>query len=113
MLVKRAEMAPIECVVRVILAVRNGRHIAPRNPSAAFRFPRDCKRAAACPSRSSRRPPKRRPVMNETFLRAHGAVCGIDVAGQLRDLTLAIYKHASAYAESRGIILADTKFESL
>lgn len=36
---------------------------------------------------------------------------GHETAARLRDLTLAIYGKASAYAESRGIILADTKFE--
>ncbi len=34
-----------------------------------------------------------------------------DVAGQLRELTLAIYGRAEAIARERGIILADTKFE--
>jgi phosphoribosylaminoimidazole-succinocarboxamide synthase len=38
-------------------------------------------------------------------------VTGHDLAVQLRDLTLEIYSAASAYALSRGIILADTKFE--
>ena len=36
---------------------------------------------------------------------------GVDVAGQLRDLTLEIYSRAAAYALEKGIILADTKFE--
>ena len=36
---------------------------------------------------------------------------GIKLASQLRDLTLKIYDRAAAYAETRGIILADTKFE--
>ncbi|MCX6607096.1 MAG: phosphoribosylaminoimidazolesuccinocarboxamide synthase [Acidobacteria bacterium] len=36
---------------------------------------------------------------------------GIKLATQLRDLTLKIYDRAAAYAETRGIILADTKFE--
>jgi phosphoribosylaminoimidazole-succinocarboxamide synthase len=36
---------------------------------------------------------------------------GVDLAGQLRDLTLEIYARASAHAHARGIILADTKFE--
>jgi phosphoribosylaminoimidazole-succinocarboxamide synthase len=36
---------------------------------------------------------------------------GVDNATALRDLTLAIFTRASAIAESRGIILADTKFE--
>jgi phosphoribosylaminoimidazole-succinocarboxamide synthase len=36
---------------------------------------------------------------------------GQETASRLRDLTLTIYKKASEYARSRGIIIADTKFE--
>ena len=36
---------------------------------------------------------------------------GLKLATQLRDLTLKIYDRAAAYAETRGIILADTKLE--
>jgi phosphoribosylaminoimidazole-succinocarboxamide synthase len=36
---------------------------------------------------------------------------GADLAAQLRDLTLTIYREAADYARSRGIIIADTKFE--
>ncbi|WP_028006954.1 phosphoribosylaminoimidazolesuccinocarboxamide synthase [Solimonas flava] len=36
---------------------------------------------------------------------------GEDLAAQVRDATLAIYREASAYAAERGIIIADTKFE--
>jgi len=36
---------------------------------------------------------------------------GSETAGQLRDITLKIYKKAAAYARQRGIIIADTKFE--
>jgi phosphoribosylaminoimidazole-succinocarboxamide synthase len=36
---------------------------------------------------------------------------GAETAARLRDLTLAIYKKAAEYARSRGIIIADTKFE--
>ncbi len=36
---------------------------------------------------------------------------GADVVARLRSLTLAIYAHGAAHAESRGIIVADTKFE--
>lgn len=38
-------------------------------------------------------------------------VVGTELATQLRDLTLRLYREAAAHAESRGIILADTKFE--
>ncbi len=39
------------------------------------------------------------------------SLVGADVATRLRDLTLAIYSKAAAYAAERGILLADTKFE--
>jgi phosphoribosylaminoimidazole-succinocarboxamide synthase len=39
------------------------------------------------------------------------ALVGAERAGQLRDATLAIYNKAAEHALSRGIILADTKFE--
>src|SRR3954469_25200344 len=38
-------------------------------------------------------------------------VVGADTAAELRRLTLEIYDKASAYAATRGLILADTKFE--
>ncbi len=39
------------------------------------------------------------------------ALIGEDLAKRLRDLTLEIYSRAARYAESRGIVIADTKFE--
>src|SRR5207245_8343411 len=36
---------------------------------------------------------------------------GAELATRLEDVTLALYRHAHAYALSRGLILADTKFE--
>jgi phosphoribosylaminoimidazole-succinocarboxamide synthase len=38
-------------------------------------------------------------------------IIGTDPAGKVRDKSLALYRFAAAYAENRGIILADTKFE--
>jgi phosphoribosylaminoimidazole-succinocarboxamide synthase len=39
------------------------------------------------------------------------SMIGADTASRLRDLTLTIYKKAAKYAQSRGIMIADTKFE--
>ena len=39
------------------------------------------------------------------------ATIGADLAEQVRAATLAIYRHAAAYAAARGILIADTKFE--
>lgn len=38
-------------------------------------------------------------------------IVGAQIAGELRELTLALYSTARDYARSRGIIIADTKFE--
>jgi phosphoribosylaminoimidazole-succinocarboxamide synthase len=47
---------------------------------------------------------------NISFAQA-ASVIGEDLAKRLRDLTIEIYSRAALYAESRGIIIADTKFE--
>ncbi len=39
------------------------------------------------------------------------ALLGADVAARVRDAAIALYKAAAAYALTRGIIIADTKFE--
>ena len=69
--------------------------------------------AHACPSRSSRRPP--RPTIGEhdenVSFDAVVRTVGPESAEALRDLTLAIYARAEGIARDRGIILADTKFE--
>jgi phosphoribosylaminoimidazole-succinocarboxamide synthase len=39
------------------------------------------------------------------------AKIGVELAGKVRDATLAIYRFAAAYAAERGILIADTKFE--
>lgn len=38
-------------------------------------------------------------------------ICGVEIATQIRDLTLDLYKRAADYAATKGIIIADTKFE--
>ena len=38
-------------------------------------------------------------------------IVGDDIASQIRDASLQLYKAAAAYAKTRGIIIADTKFE--
>lgn len=39
------------------------------------------------------------------------ALLGSDLAGKVRDVSIALYKEAANYALTRGIIIADTKFE--
>ena len=39
------------------------------------------------------------------------SLVGAELAGRLRDLTLTIYSRAAKYAETKGVLIADTKFE--
>ena len=47
---------------------------------------------------------------NVPFARVCSLV-GVDLAERLRELTLAIYTRAARFAETKGVIIADTKFE--
>ena len=79
---------------------------------AASSCPPACARATNCPSRSSRPPPRRRPGHDENVSFEHVvSLIGEDLAKRLRDLTLEIYSRAARYAETKGVIIADTKFE--
>jgi phosphoribosylaminoimidazole-succinocarboxamide synthase len=96
MLVKRAEMAPIECVARGYLAGSGWKEYRASGTVCDIPLPKGLQESSRLPE----------PI----FTPATKAQ-GMDVARQLRDLTLAIYQRAAVYAESRGIIIADTKFE--
>jgi phosphoribosylaminoimidazole-succinocarboxamide synthase len=112
MLVKKAEMLPVECVARGYLA------------GSAFKEYLGSSKVCGIPLPPGLRDGDRLP--EPIFTPATKAVTGhdvnvpfryvanslgVDLAGQLRDLTLDIYSRAAAYALEKGIILADTKFE--
>ena len=80
-----------------------------RHPAAA----RACAKATSCRSRSSRPSTKAQIRARRERLLRDGRIAGRRRTwpARLRDLTLAIYARAARYAETRGIIIADTKFE--
>ena len=57
--------------------------------------------------------PSTKPVRTrrEYFFRGSVRLVGAELAAQLRDITLKIYTQAADYARTKGIIIADTKFE--
>ena len=81
--------------------------------SAASRCRPGSRTAAACRSRSSRRPPRPSSATTTRTSRTtpSPATVGAERAAELRDLTLAVYARAEGIARERGIILADTKLE--
>ena len=113
MLVKRAQMFPVECVVRGYLSGSGWKDYKATGAVCGIRLPAGLRESDRLPE------PLFTPAsksldgehdINITFDEMVARV-GTHSAERLRDLTLAIYKKASAYAEQRGLILADTKFE--
>ena len=110
---ERLEMIPVECVARGYLtgsgwveyqAVRRGlRRLAAGRAGRRF----EAAGADLHPGHQGRA----RRARRERLLRGGGRHVGADLAGRIRDLTLAVYARAESIAAARGIILADTKFE--
>jgi phosphoribosylaminoimidazole-succinocarboxamide synthase len=112
MLVVRANMCPVECVARGYLSGSGWKEYQNTGTVCGIALPKGLRESDKLPE----------PI----FTPATKATTGHDenisfaemkklvdpaFAEQLRETTLKIYKKASAYAASRGILVADTKFE--
>lgn len=112
MLVKRARMVEIECVARGYISGSGWKEYRESGTVCGIRLPAGLKESERLPE------PIFTPAIkaqtghdeNASFARVESVV-GSDLARRLRDLTLSIYDRAARYAESRGILIADTKFE--
>ncbi len=113
MLVKRAVMFPVECVARGYLAGSGWKEYRTSGTVCGIPLPAGLLDGSRLPE----------PVFTPATKSQDGAhdenisfadteaLVGAADASQLRRLTLAIYRKAAEHAESRGLILADTKFE--
>ncbi len=112
MLVKRARMFDIECVARGYLAGSGWKEYQQSGTVCGIRLPAGMKESDRLPEPIFTPATKAQSGHDEniSFDRVVSAVGG-DLAQQLRSLTLQIYSKAAAYAETRGVIIADTKFE--
>ena len=112
MQVKKADMVKVECVARGYLAGSAYVSTAYRERSAASRCLRDLRDGDQLPEPIFT--PATKAItghdVNVPF-RYIANVLGVELAGQLRDLTLEVYYRAANYALQRGIIVADTKLE--
>jgi len=113
MLVKRAAMFPVECVARGYLAGSGWKDYKATGALCGISLPAgllDGSRLPApifTPSTKSQDGTHDENIAYDDVEKAIGAAD----AAELKRLTLAIYGKAAAHAESRGLILADTKFE--
>jgi len=112
MLVSRAEIFPVECIVRGYLSGSGWKEYKASGKVSGIALPAGLKESEQLPE----------PIFTPSTKATSGhdenisfdqmcAVVGTETASHLRDVTLRIYKKASAYARQRGIIIADTKFE--
>jgi phosphoribosylaminoimidazole-succinocarboxamide synthase len=113
MLVKRAAMFPVECVARGYLAGSGWKEYQSSQSVCGIALPAGLEDGSKLPEPLFTPATKSQDGSHDeniSFEEMQRAVL-VDDALDLRRLTLAIYAKASAHAESRGLILADTKFE--
>jgi phosphoribosylaminoimidazole-succinocarboxamide synthase len=112
MLVKTAEMIPVECVARGYLAGSGWKEYQQTGCVCGIRLPAGLKESDKLPEPIFTPATKAQTGHDENVpLVAVERITGKETATRLRDLTLAIYSRAADYARGRGIIIADTKFE--
>jgi phosphoribosylaminoimidazole-succinocarboxamide synthase len=113
MLVRRLEMHPIECVVRGYLTGSGWAEYRASGTVCGIPLPAGLNDGDRLPEplyTPAFKAPLGEHDENISFERSVELV-GASVATALRDASLAIFAHASEIALSRGVILADTKFE--
>lgn len=113
MLVKRAQMFPVECVVRGYLSGSGWKDYVDTGKVCGIPLPGGMRESEKLPE----------PIFTPASKSLHGkhdenisfdqmvSRVGAHSADKLRDLSLTIYKKAAEHAEHCGLILADTKFE--
>ena len=113
MLVKKAQTIPIECSVRGYLTGSGKKTYDENGTVCGIQLPEGLPEASKLPEPLFT-PSTKAEIgdhdENISFERCCEIV-GEDIATQIRDLSLKIYKAAAEYAATRGIIIADTKFE--
>jgi phosphoribosylaminoimidazole-succinocarboxamide synthase len=113
LLVKKAAMFPIECVARGYLAGSGWKEYQQSHTVCGIALPRELQDGSRLPQPIFTPASKSQDGEHDeniSFARTE-EIIGKEDAAELRRLTLAIYQKASTHAESRGILLADTKFE--
>lgn len=112
MLVKRVNMVEAECIIRGYLEGSGLKEYNSTGSICGVKLPEGLKQADKLPE----------PIFTPTTKASEGhdesvtfeQLCdkiGTDLANKLKEMSIALYKKASEHAESKGLILADTKFE--
>src|SRR5437867_8256436 len=112
MMVMRAEMFPVECVVRGYLSGSGWKEYKNSGKVCGIRLPEGLKESDQLPEPIFT--PATKATTGHDINISFEEMCKLvdpELSRQLRDISLKIYKKAADYARQRGIIIADTKFE--
>lgn len=112
MLVRKTEPLPIECVVRGYVSGSGWKDYQATGKICGIALPGGLRESDRLPEPIFTPATKAATGHDEniSFERA-ASLIGDERAQRVRDISLEIYRRAAAYAEPRGILLADTKFE--
>ncbi len=112
MLARRTEVFPVECVVRGYLAGSGWKDYQQSGEVCGQRLPAGLRESDKLPAPLFTPATKAEEGHDENISEARmRRIVGADMTGRLRDTALALYREAESYARTRGIIIADTKFE--
>ena len=112
MLVQRADMFPVECVVRGYLSGSGWKEYTATGSVCGIKLPAGLRESEELPEPIFTPATKATTGHDENIsFEAMTRLVDPGDARQLRDLSLAIYRKAAAYARQKGIIIADTKLE--
>ena len=112
MIVRKAEVVPVECVVRGYLAGSGWKDYQKERTVSGVELPEGLKQCSELPEPIFT--PSTKATEGHDLPMSFEEVCdqvGSELAARLRDLSLAVYNKARQYALDHGIIIADTKFE--
>jgi phosphoribosylaminoimidazole-succinocarboxamide synthase len=112
MLVRRAEVFPVECVVRGYLVGSGWKDYQRTGSVCGHKLPEGLVESAKLPEAIFTPSTKAEEGHDENITEDQvREIIGADKAALLRDTSLRLYSEAHEYARQRGIIIADTKFE--
>ena len=112
MMVQKTAPVPVECVARGYLSGSGWKEYQATGTVCGIPLPAGLRESDRLPEPIFTPATKATGGHDINITEAEaGRLVGGDLIVRLRDLTLALYAHGAAHAESRGIILADTKFE--
>ncbi len=113
MVVRKLRMLPVECVVRGYLSGSGWKDYQQTGTVSGIELPGGLRESDQLPEPIFT-PSTKADVGHDEAIDFEGAASLVGdraLAERLRDVSIAVYRHAADHARSRGIILADTKFE--